>query len=107
MLFIGQDLASTAGYDASGYFPTPGGVTIYLAFYQFNRSSFPAYGILGQDMDVDSVDCYVDWGAGPMNAHKLAVRYPDSAVSIGLNIAEGGGHSSWAEDGLANIAVGA
>jgi hypothetical protein len=98
MLFIGQDQASTAGYDASGYFPTPGGVTIYLAFYQFNRSSFPAYGILGQDMDVDSVDCYVDWGAGPMNSHKLAVRYPDSALSIGLNITEGG---------LASIVVGA
>jgi hypothetical protein len=42
-----------------------------------------------------------------MNAHKLAVRYPDSALSIGLNIAEGGAHRSWAEDGLANIAVGA
>jgi hypothetical protein len=105
--FIGQDLASIAGDAASVYFPTSGGVTIYLAFYQFNRSSFPAYGILGQDMDGDSVDCYVDWGAGPMNAHKFAVRYPDSALSIGLNIAEGGGHRSWAEGGLANIAVGA
>jgi hypothetical protein len=49
-------------------------------------------------MDGDSVDCYVDWGAGPMNAHKLAVRYPDSALSIGLNITEGG---------LASIVVGA
>jgi hypothetical protein len=90
MRFIGQDLASIEGYAASGYFPTSGGVTTYLAFYQLNQSSFPAYGALGQDMDGDSVDCYVDWGAGPMNAHKPAARHPDSALSIGLNITEGG-----------------
>jgi hypothetical protein len=64
MLFIGQDLASNAGYAASGYFPTLGGVTTYFAFYQLNQSSLPAYGALGQDMDGDPVDSDVNWGAG-------------------------------------------
>lgn len=107
ILFIGQDLDSISDYAASGYFPTPEGVTTYLAFYQLNRSSFPAYGALGQDVDGDSVDTEVDWGAGPLNAHKLAAQFPDSALSVGLNIAEGDGRSTWAKGGLADIAVGA
>ena len=106
-LFIGQDLDSISAYVASGYFPTPAGVTTYLAFYQLNRSSFPAYGALGQDVDGVPVDIDVNWGAGSLNAHKLATRYPDSALSVGLNIAEGDGHSTWAKGGLADIAVGA
>jgi hypothetical protein len=51
ILFIGQDLTSIADYAASGYFPASSGVITYLAFYQLSRSSFPAYGALGQDMD--------------------------------------------------------
>ena len=43
----------------------------------------------------------------PLNAHKLATQYPDSAFSIGLNIAEGNGRSTWAKGGLADIVVGA
>jgi hypothetical protein len=107
ILFVGQDLDSISDYAASGYFPTPAGVTTYLAFYELSQSSFPAYGALGQDADGNPVDSDVDWGAGPLNAHKLAARYPESALSIGLNIAEGDGHNTWAKGGLADIAVGA
>ncbi len=58
-------------------------------------------------MHGDSVDCYVDWGAGPLNAHKLAVSYPDSALSIGLHIAVVGAYRSSSAYVLAHIAVAA
>ena len=94
ILFIGQNLVSTPGYAASGYFSTPSCVNAYLAFYQLNRSFLSVYGVLVQDIDCDLVDSDVDWGAGPTNAHDLAVRYSGSALSMGLNITEGDGHRS-------------
>ncbi len=45
LLIIGQDLNSVSGYTGSGYFPEPGGITSYLAFYNLTRASFPAYGV--------------------------------------------------------------
>ena len=106
LLIIGQDNKSIEGYTRSGLFPTPGGVTTYLAFYQLTNPGFPEFGALGMDMDGRLLKHDVDWGAGPLNAYSLARKYPKSAVVIGLNIAEGSGDTMWAPGGLADIAVG-
>lgn len=106
LLIIGQDLESVSAYVDSGYFPVPGGVTTYLAFYQLMSSVFPAFGALGQDVDGNAMTSDVDWGAGPLNATRLANQNPDSALVIGLNIAEGNSDRLWAPGGLANIAIG-
>ena len=105
-LIIGQDLDSVSSYVDSGYFPIPGGVTTYLAFYQLTKSSFPAYGALGQDIEGHATEEDIDLGAGPLNAWRLAQDNPDSALVIGLNIAEGNGDTLWVPGGLADIAVG-
>ncbi len=107
LLIIGQDLNSVNGYTDSGYFPEPGGITSYLAFYNLNSASFPAYGALGQSPDGEALTADVDWGAGPLNAYRAALDFPDSALVIGLNIAEGSGDDIWAVGGLADIGVGA
>jgi len=107
ILSVGQDLDSVSSYVDSGHFPVPGGVTTYLAFYQLNNASFPAYGALGQDTEGRATKENIDWGAGPLNALKLAENNPGSALVIGLNIAEGSGDILWAPGGLADIAVGA
>ncbi len=107
LLILGQDLDSVAAYQQSEFFPAPGGITTYLAFYHLNNPSYPAYGALGMDVDGNPVDDLVDWGAGQLNAYRAAVEYPESALVIGLNIAEGSGDNIWAAGGLADIAVGA
>lgn len=107
LLIIGQDLDSIDEYVNSGIFPTPGGVTSYLAFYQLLSPSYPAYGALGVDINGHPLNTDVDWGAGPLNAYRSAVDYPGSALVIGLNIAEGSAGQIWASGGLADIAVGA
>jgi len=106
LMIIGQDLDSVSAYVDSGHFPIPGGVTTYLAFYQLMQSTFPAFGALGQDTEYRAVEENIDWGAGPLNAWRLAQDNPGSALVIGLNIAEGSGEVLWAPGGLADIAVG-
>lgn len=105
MLVLGQDLVSINHYAATGRYPTPAGVTTYLSFYNLTRPEFPAYGALGQDMRGRPV-ADVNWGAGPLNAAALAQRYPNSALVIGLNMAEGNAGQLWVPDGLAGIAAG-
>ena len=107
LLILGQDLNSVKGYVDSGYFPAPAGITTYLSFYRLNRASFPAYGALGVDPEGRASTASVDWGAGPLNAYQSVLRYPHSALVIGLNIAEGSGDNIWAAGGLADIGVGA
>jgi len=107
LLIIGQDLASINSYRDSGYFPEPGGIAGYLAFYSLVQSSFPAYGALGQYPDGSAYNNNVDWGSGPLNAYQMALDFPDSALVLGLNIAEGSGDNVWAPGGLADIGVGA
>ena len=107
LLILGQDLDATADYVNSGFFPTPGGITTYLSFYNMTGPSFPAYGALGQDIEGNALALSVDWGAGPLNAHRAAIDNPDSALVIGMGIAEGSGNTIWASGGLANIGVGA
>ncbi len=107
LLIIGQDLYSVKGYTDSGYFPEPGGITSYLAFYNLNRASFPAYGALGRSPDGEALTDDVDWGAGPLNAYRAALDHSESALVIGLSIAEGSGDNIWAAGGLADIGVGA
>ena len=87
MLFVGQDLATVTDYTNAG-FQTPTGVTTYVAFYEIMTTSGVAYGALGWD-GASHYDNDVDWGSGPLNAHSSALGWPDSALQIGLNIAEG------------------
>ncbi len=107
LLIIGQDLDSIADYANSGLLPEPGGVTTYLAFYRLGLDSFPAFGALGMDPDGKPVGGSVNWGAGPLNAYQLAADYPNSALVIGLNIAEGDARTEWTPGGLADIGIGA
>ena len=94
-LFIGQDLNSIRNYVRSGQFPNPTGVTTYLSFYNLLNSNFPAYGGLGLDSRGYPTNKSVDWGAGSLNALALANEYPNAALNIGLNIAEGSQSISW------------
>ena len=105
-LFIGQDLNSIRGYVKSGQFPQPSGVTTYLSFYNLLSSNHPSYGGLGVDNRGYPTNKAVDWGAGPLNAYALSKEYPNLALNIGLNIAEGNQSTVWVNDGLKSIAKG-
>lgn len=106
MLMLGQDLESLAAYTDSGWYPEPAGVSTYLAFYRLLDASFPAYGALGQDERGRILHDTVDWGAGALNTTHLVERYPDAALVVGLNIAEGNQHDVWTVDGLSKLSKG-
>lgn len=106
LLIVGQDLTSVYAYVDSGRYPTPGGVVTYLSFYNLLSESHPAYGALGEDPAGKPLTYDADWGAGRLNAHTAARGFPDSALVIGLNIAEGSGDTVWAGGGLAAIGRG-
>jgi hypothetical protein len=103
LLILGQDLTSVRDYVNCGYFSDLGGVTTYFSFYNIIGSAFPAYGTLGQDVKGNPVVFDVDWGAGPLNAQNAAFGYPNSAMVIGLSIAEGNNQALWATGELANM----
>ena len=105
-LMIGQDLNSIRGYVKSAKYPAPSGVTTYLSFYNLLSTSAPAYGGLGLDQRGYPTNKAVDWGAGPLNTLALAREYPQAALNIGLNIAEGNQSTVWVEGGLVAIARG-
>ena len=106
LLIVGQDLDAIAGYVGTDDFPTPGGVTTYLAFYSLLSRAYPQYGALGEDAGGTPIGYDVDWGAGRLNANTAALLYRQSALAIGLNFAEGSGDAVWAAGGLAAIARG-
>jgi len=106
LLILGQDLSSVSGYARSGRYPTPGGVTTYLAFYNLLSSSDPTFGALGEDPAGTPIGYDVGWGAGRLNANSAALAFPGSALVIGLSMAEGNPRFSWAHGELANIGRG-
>ncbi|MCG8572591.1 MAG: hypothetical protein MJB14_20860 [Spirochaetes bacterium] len=106
LLHIGQDLLSCSEYNAtSNGFAEPAGIVTYVNLYTTldNGAGGNPYwfGGLGEDPSgVLSID--VDWGAGPLNAHKAGYDYPNSTLSIGLWMVE----DIWARDGLDKIITG-
>lgn len=107
LMIIGQDLASVSGYVDSGLFPTPGGVTAYVAFYDIlnDAGNNGALG-LSSNGSVNTAD--TNWGAGPLHAYNAAVGFPNSTLQIGLNIAEGSNASGqvWCGGCLSQLANG-
>lgn len=107
LMIIGQDLASVTDYVNSGFFPTPGGITTYVAFYDILNAS-ARYGALGIDLNdqPQGQPLDLDWGGGPLNAYSAAVAWPNSTLQMGLNIAEGNNGSIWCNGCLAQLANG-
>ena len=107
MMIIGQDLASATNYVNSGNFPTPSGITTYIAFYNILDAS-QGYGAIGIDNNNNPVGQAgdLDWGGGPLNAYSAAVAWPNSTLQIGLNIAEGNNGTIWCGGCLAQLANG-
>ena len=107
IMIIGQDLASSAGYVNSGRFPTPGGITTYVAFYDILNDN-AGNGALGINSSGQINTNDVDWGAGPLHAYNAAVGFPNSTLQIGLNIAEGSNATGnfWCAGCLAQLANG-
>ena len=107
MMIIGQDLASVSGYTDSGNFPTPAGITTYLAFFNLTDPN-QGFGAIGVDNNLDPVGSQgdFDWGGGPLNAHSAATGWPNSTLQIGLNIAEGNSGTFWCQGCLAQIPSG-
>jgi hypothetical protein len=106
LLILGQDMTSVSDYVKSGLYPSPGGVTSYLAFYKLLSGTHPAFGALGEDSDGDPLTYDVDWGSGRLNAHSAAHAFRNSTLVIGLSIAEGSGQFIWAKGELARIGKG-
>ena len=107
LMIIGQDLASVTNYVNSNNFPTPSGVTTYIAFYDILNSG-AGFGAIGVDNNITPVGSQgdLDWGGGPLNAHSAAVGWPESTLQIGLNMAEGNNGNFWCQGCLAQIGSG-
>ncbi len=106
LFIVGQDLASVNGYINSRQFKVPGGITTYLSFHLLRNSGNPEYGALGQNPAGRPTNRNVDWGAGPLNAHKAAFNYRKSALVIGVNFANGNASQTWFRTGVQDIGNG-
>ncbi|OJJ20261.1 hypothetical protein BKI52_17495 [marine bacterium AO1-C] len=106
LLVIGQDLKSVFDYTQSGYFQAPGGVTTYLAFHSLLDPNNPQYGALGENPGGTPTNVDIDWGAGPLNAHKAAFGYSGSALVLGINFANGNQFETWFPTGVQDIGAG-
>ena len=112
LLSIGQDLKTELDYVNGGVndrgFPVPGAVVAYNSFHTLDERVYPEYGALGESPDGTPFDVDVNWGAGPLNTRKAADGYPESALVIALNIADGGDPGDvWCSGCLSQIGSGA
>lgn len=105
MMIVGQDLQSVAGYVDSGKFPTPAGVTSYIAFFNIATRN-QGFGALGLDESDQPNNYDHDWGAGPLNAHSSAVGFSGSTLQLGMSLTEGDGNTTWCGGCLSELANG-
>ena len=112
LLSIGQDLKTEQDYINGGVnqkgFPVPGAVVSYNSFHTLEEPTYPQYGALGEAPDGTPYNNDVNWGAGPLNARNAADGYPESALVIALNIADGGDPGDvWCSGCISQIGGGA
>lgn len=101
LLIVGQDLDSLLQYRKEcSECPTPAGVTTYLGFYDLLAADANQFGGLGEAPNGEPAPDG-DWGAGSINARRLAAEFPDSALVLGVDIS-----NSRRQDGLAQTARG-
>ncbi len=111
LLSIGQDLKTQddymkGGVDAHG-FPIPGGIVTYASFHTLEEETFPQYGALGESPSGAPYNNDVNWGAGPLNGRNAADGFPQSALVIALNMADGADPGDvWCSGCLAQIGNG-
>ncbi len=111
---VGQDLTSVAQYagkhgQPETDFPEPGAITSYVAFYECATQGGVPYGGLGINTSGDVLDDEVYWDAGPIHTAWSVTGYENSALIIGLNLAEGVWNSDgsiyyWHEQGVRRLA---
>ncbi len=112
LLSIGQDLKTEQDYINGGVnqkgFPVPGAVVSYNSFHTLEEPTYPQYGALGEAPDGTPYNNDINWGAGPLNARNAADGYPESALVIALNIADGGDPGDvWCSGCISQIGGGA
>ena len=83
LLFLGQDLTSIQSYvNDCKPCPKPDGFTTYVNLAELTKKN--SYGGLGFSTNSKPFYKDIDWGAGPINAYKLASQNPGKSVQIGL-----------------------